>query len=804
MARWVRILLTISFLFSPLSARAQWVLNGNPVSTAANAEQFISSIPDGTGGAFILWQDYRTGATSDVYLQRINVYGVPQWATNGIAVYTGALNQKYPVMVADGAGGVIVTWDDDRAGTSNRNIYAQRVNSAGVLQWTTAGVALCTAVNNQQYPRIVSDGAGGAIVAWNDDRAAVNSYHTYAQRVNAAGSPQWTANGVAVQTATVGGGVELIPDASGGAILAFGGGNGTVSVQRLNASGFQYWPTNGIAMTVGAGSGWLKIVSDGAGGAIVGWTSSSGGGTDIYARRVTAGGDPSTWNPFIPNICTAVGDQFLSGMVAGASGGAIFVWEDHRNGNSGTYMDVYAQAVRSDGTLSWATNGIPVSNAASDQTIPAAVSDGLGGAIIAWHDYRTVAGGTFFDSDIYAQRVTIAGTVQWTANGVPVSVPGSPGFPVISTNGVGAIVAWLSGDIYAQRLDTRYGNWGRPEGWITSVKDVPGDQGGHVMLRWDASDRDVFPTQQISHYTLWRQLGPAAVANIAASSTRDNLWVDPSTMGPDFAGKAYRHVSTAAGTTSWEFVATIPTRYATEYGYNTPTLSDSTASGAADATYQVLSHTTNDFVYYEGNTFTGHSRDNLAPAAPLALTAQRVGANVNLKWNRVHVSDLKNYSVYRATASGVTPIPVNFLGNATDTLLVDTSAPAISIYYVVTANDVHDNQGPASNQAAVSPATGVGDLPPIASFMVLQNHPNPFTGTTQFQVGLPAASVVSLEVYDVAGRRVRSTTLRQPAGWQRVSFDGRNDTGRLLVSGVYFCRMTALGTTITRKMVIAR
>jgi hypothetical protein len=196
--------------------------------------------------------------------------------------------------------------------------------------------------------------------------------------------------------------------------------------------------------------------------------------------------------------------------------------------------------------------------------------------------------------------------------------------------------------------------------------------------------------------------------------------------------------------------------------------------------------------------------DNLAPAAPLALTAQRVGANVNLKWNRVHVFDLKNYSVYRATATGVTPVPANFLTNATDTVLVDAAPPATSLYYVVTANDVHGNQSPASNQAAVSPATGVGDLPPITSFMVLQNRPNPFTGTTVFQLGLPDASVVSLEVYDVSGRRVRATTLREPAGWQRMLFDGRNDDGGLLASGVYFCRMSALGTTITRKIVITR
>jgi hypothetical protein len=197
--------------------------------------------------------------------------------------------------------------------------------------------------------------------------------------------------------------------------------------------------------------------------------------------------------------------------------------------------------------------------------------------------------------------------------------------------------------------------------------------------------------------------------------------------------------------------------------------------------------------------------DNLAPAAPLFLTAQRVGADVQLKWNRVRVPDLRDYSVYRKTTTGVTPVPINFLASAPETVLVDASAPASALYYIVTAYDVHANQSPPSNEASVGATTNVGDTPAITQLTVLQNRPNPFAGTTEFEIGLPAASEVALEVYDVAGRRVRAQTLpRQAAGWQRVGFDGRDGAGKPLASGVYFCRVTASGTTVTRKMVIAR
>jgi hypothetical protein len=201
---------------------------------------------------------------------------------------------------------------------------------------------------------------------------------------------------------------------------------------------------------------------------------------------------------------------------------------------------------------------------------------------------------------------------------------------------------------------------------------------------------------------------------------------------------------------------------------------------------------------------SGHSVDNLAPAAPLFLTAQRVASDVHLKWNRVRVSDLKNYSVYRKTSSGVTPIPANFLATDTDTVLVDASAPASALYYIVTAYDVHANQSAPSNEASVGTSTHVGDLPPISRLIVLQNYPNPFAAATELEVGLPSAETVTVDVYDVAGRRVRELETAGVKGWQQITLAGVNERGDPLASGVYFYKVHAGGETLTRKMLIAR
>ena len=102
-----------------------------------------------------------------------------------------------PTVASDGAGGAIVAWYDSRSG--NADIYAQRISAAGAVEWTPDGVALCTAPDIQQFPTLASDGANGAIVAWEDYRSGTSD--VYAQRVQANGELGGGAVGVLGETA---------------------------------------------------------------------------------------------------------------------------------------------------------------------------------------------------------------------------------------------------------------------------------------------------------------------------------------------------------------------------------------------------------------------------------------------------------------------------------------------------------------------------------------------------------------------------------------------------------------------------
>jgi hypothetical protein len=86
-----------------------------------------------------------------------------------------------------------------------------------------------------------------------------------------------------------------------------------------------------------------------------------------------------------------------------------------------------------------------------------------------------------------------------------------------------------------------------------------------------------------------------------------------------------------------------------------------------------------------------------------------------------------------------------------------------------------------------------------------QNRPNPFGTQTDIQFDLPAATDVTLRVYDIAGRLVRTlAATRMVAGRYSLTWDGRNDQGKAVSSGVYFYRLDSEDYTESHRMVILR
>jgi hypothetical protein len=110
----------------------------------------------------------------------------------------------------------------------------------------------------------------------------------------------------------------------------------------------------------------------------------------------------------------------------------------------------------------------------------------------------------------------------------------------------------------------------------------------------------------------------------------------------------------------------------------------------------------------------------------------------------------------------------------------------------------------AAATTSVTPAEGVRATP--VRVVLHQNRPNPFNPVTVIPYELSAAGAVSLRIYGVQGRLVRSLLDRHAhtAGRHAVRWDGRDARGRPVGSGVYFYRMEVEGKTATRPMVVIR
>lgn len=137
-------------------------------------------------------------------------------------------------------------------------------------------------------------------------------------------------------------------------------------------------------------------------------------------------------------LVTALGNQRAPQIVTDGAGGGIVVWLDYRPfWTPGAPAHLYAQRVSATGQTLWRHDGVPIM-VVGDQWELQVVSDGEGGAIVVWSDSRSGR------SHIYAQRLNENGVLLWAEAGLQLSAAiGNQANPVLASDGTGgAFVAW--------------------------------------------------------------------------------------------------------------------------------------------------------------------------------------------------------------------------------------------------------------------------------------------------------------------------------------------------------------------------
>jgi hypothetical protein len=127
-------------------------------------------------------------------------------------------------------------------------------------------------------------------------------------------------------------------------------------------------------------------------------------------------------------------------------------------------------------------------------------------------------------------------------------------------------------------------------------------------------------------------------------------------------------------------------------------------------------------------------------------------------------------------------------------------------YYVITATDFGLNESKYSNETSV--LTSVGDNKSNAiptEFGLAQNYPNPFNPTTYINYQLPTSTHVTITIYNTNGQEIKTLVSQDmKAGYHVIAWDGTNNAGQNVTSGLYFYQMKAGSFSDMKKMMLVR
>ncbi len=358
----------ISATGQPLWGSTGIVIAQATVVTGPTGDPQIAS--DGSGGAYIA-MPYSAGFAPELLVARVDSSGNQHWYNPAIAYPLGSTvtsDFSHFQIMQNGTSGAILTWGALSFGGTPwlLQLVAQKIDTAGTMQWDTLGVALGPGGSySQDYSQLVTDGSGGAIVAWEEmDQAASSTPFIHAQHILANGTLGWfsasDSNGVrADTTSSTQRAISIASTGSGTAVLTWDDSRDQVYVQKLAANGTLPWgqvgtpvsiPYNGSAYYGGSNA---VLTSDGNGGAIVAWQDGRNtpfSDLDIYAEHVNGNGQ-LLWGNYGDAVCGASGVQMTPVIVSDASGGAIVGWRDGRT-QALPNNDYYAQHISGGGVLS--------------------------------------------------------------------------------------------------------------------------------------------------------------------------------------------------------------------------------------------------------------------------------------------------------------------------------------------------------------------------------------------------------------------------------------------------------------------
>ena len=304
---------------------------------------------------------------------------------------------------------------------------------------------------------------------------------------------------------------------------------------------------------------------------------------------------------------------------------------------------------------------------------------------------------------------------------------------------------------------------------------------GVLATRWTGYNCN----PQVSYNNLWNNTQPYMTENGASIDTSlgGNIYSDPMFVGGDDYHLQYASPCIDAGD---------------------PNIKDPDSSRS-------------DIGCYGGAYGETYTYLDYPPKPPDSLYAVSESTVTILSWKPNTESDLSHYLVYKDTISGFVPDTFKIVGNIPKDSSIFRDYDFVlgkTYFYRVSAWDLTGHQSEYSDELEVL-ATSVDEYteeenrPPM--YQLSQNYPNPFNSETVIWYYLPDVGYqpaeIEITIYNLLGKRVRSLVNgREYSGEHKVRWDGKDDSGKEVASGIYFYRLKVSGIDLlkAKKMVLLR
>ncbi|MCK5573604.1 MAG: hypothetical protein KAJ12_12625, partial [Bacteroidetes bacterium] len=233
---------------------------------------------------------------------------------------------------------------------------------------------------------------------------------------------------------------------------------------------------------------------------------------------------------------------------------------------------------------------------------------------------------------------------------------------------------------------------GQGAGSITSVTDVPADQGKQVQIVWGQFPAELFSLDRAETYGIWR-LDDNPIGGTGGVIQQVNNFQEMLMAGP---------VGTVVqlGDYVSSFVGSVPSTGLDEYAFIAPTLLDSTVNEGMNWSHFVIAaYSANNTKVYLSAPDSGYSVDNLDPVTPTGLAAAMAPGGVQLTWNAPADPDIDVYDVYRSTTAGFDPTGMQPIASVKGIEYLDQSVQAGTQYYwKIAAVDFSGNESDYSGE----------------------------------------------------------------------------------------------------------